>query len=239
MVYIALSLVFVLLTSCTAAQVAVAPDSSRIKTGTQPPNARYEELGAITATHGGGCGLYGTAGNYEGAYSIIRNKAAQLGADYVHLLRVTGPHMQGICAYKGYTIDGMAYRILAAAPSSTAAAQTLTIAPGSGLSGTFAGQISGIRGDRSFNMGVTFTVVQTEDKIAGAWTSTEGTSGTVTATVAGDALSNIRVRQLNPCEGDFAGIGSVEGGGLRLRGSYLGSACGSPVNASFIVNRER
>ncbi len=123
--------------------------------------------------------------------------------------------------------------------TSTAPPPVITVAPSAGLSGTFAGNISGIQGDRSFTMGVSFTIVQTEDKIAGAWTSTGGTSGTVTATVEGDTLINIRVRQLNPCEGEFAGIAAIEVGGLRLRGSYLGNGCGSPVNASFIVNRQR
>lgn len=106
------------------------------------------------------------------------------------------------------------------------------------MNGTFAGQVSGIQGDKSFSMGVSFTIVQTEDKIAGAWTSTGGTSGTVTATVSGNMLVDVRVKQINPCEGEFAGIAAIEAGGLRLRGTYLGGGCGSPVNASFIVDRQ-
>jgi hypothetical protein len=120
-----------------------------------------------------------------------------------------------------------------------AAGQSKPENPAGGLSGTFAGQVSGIQGDRQFAMGVSFTIVQTADKIAGAWTSTGGTSGTVTATVAGETLIDVRVKQINPCEGEFAGVAAIEAGGLRLRGSYLGSGCGAAVNASFIVNRQR
>jgi hypothetical protein len=233
----------VFLTSCTAAHVTVAPDASRVRTGTQPPAGSYEEVGAITATHGGGCGLYGAGGNYEGAYTILRNKAAQIRADYVQILRVTGPHMQGICAYRGFVIDGMAYRAGSVAPRASTAMtptpQPAVIPPSSGLNGTFAGEVSGIQGDRSFTMGVSFTIVQTDDKIAGAWTTTSGTSGTVTGTVAGQTLTEIRVKQINPCGGEFGGIASIENGGLRLRGSYLGNGCGSPVNASFVVTRQQ
>ncbi len=76
---------------CSAAQIAVAPDATRVRTGSRPPDGAYDQLGAITATHGGGCGLYGTRSNLEGAYTILRNKAAQLGADYVQILAVTEP----------------------------------------------------------------------------------------------------------------------------------------------------
>jgi hypothetical protein len=51
------------LVGCAAAQVTIAPGSSRVMTGTRPPEGPYEQLGAITATHGGGCGLYGARGN--------------------------------------------------------------------------------------------------------------------------------------------------------------------------------
>jgi hypothetical protein len=63
----------------------------------------------ITAKHGGGCGLYGAQGNYEGAYAILQAKAAQMGADYVQILRVLPEHMTGICL-DPFLIDGMAYK---------------------------------------------------------------------------------------------------------------------------------
>ena len=159
--------------------------------GSRPPEGAYDQLGAITATHGGGCGLYGTGGNYEGAYTIVRNRALELAANYVQILKITEPQYKGICYHRGYVIDAMAYRVhpgsasTAPVPQATNAPPNVGVALGGGLNGTFAGQVSGIQGDRQFSMGVSFTIVQTENKIAGAWTATGGTSGTVTATVKG------------------------------------------------------
>jgi hypothetical protein len=46
----------VLATGCSASPVAVAAESTSVRTGTQTPGAGFQEVGAITATHGGGCG---------------------------------------------------------------------------------------------------------------------------------------------------------------------------------------
>ncbi len=100
-----------MLVGCAAGQVAVAPDAIQVQTGTQRPVGATAQLGAITATHGGGCGIYGTRGNLEGAYTILRNRAAQLGADYVQVLRVSPPHIEGMCKNQAYVIDGLAYRL--------------------------------------------------------------------------------------------------------------------------------
>ena len=125
-----------------------------------------------------------------------------------------------------------------AASVAPVAAPVATPARTAGISGTFAGSVYGIQGNASFAMAVSFTIVQTEDKIAGAWTSASGTSGTMTATVVDNALADVRVKQINPCVGEFVGVATIEDAGLRLRGSYLGKACGSPVNASFVVTRQ-
>ena len=120
---------------------------------------------------------------------------------------MTGPRFEGICHDRVFVIDGMAYKIVGQTAASLAAApRALTANPDGGLSGTFAGRVSGIQGDRSFTMGVSFTIVQTENKIAGVWTSTGGTSGTVTATLDGEALIDVHVKQINPCEAEFAGV---------------------------------
>jgi hypothetical protein len=112
-----------LLAGCTAARVTAIPDAPKVRVGTQPPAGSAEQLGAITAKHGGGCGLYGTRGDYEGAHTLLRNKAAQLGADYVQVIRVTEPRLEGICMNQAYTIDGLAYRLAAQEPVAGVATQ--------------------------------------------------------------------------------------------------------------------
>jgi S1-C subfamily serine protease len=106
-----LILTALLLSGCSAAEVTAVPDTSRVTVGTRPPEGGYQQLGAITATHGGGCGLYGSRGDYEGAHTKLRNKAATLGADYVQIIKVTPPHLEGICMNQAFVIDGLAYKM--------------------------------------------------------------------------------------------------------------------------------
>jgi hypothetical protein len=233
-----LTTAILLLAGCTAAHVAVAPDASGVRVGTQPPGSAHEQLGAVTAKHGGGCGLYGTRGDYEGAYTLLRNKAAQLGADYVQIIKVTEPRLEGICMNQSYVLDGMAYRITGPPPvvgASTPPAQTPPRP--AGLTGTYAGEITGNSAGRIFKMAVTFTIVQSGNEIAGAWTTTGGASGTVTGVLTESGIRDLRARQLNPCGGEFGGVAVLEAG-MTLRGSYIGQDCSGSVTASFAVTRQ-
>jgi len=225
-----------IIAACTAAEVLVAPDAPRVQVGTRSPSGAYEQIGAVTATHGGGCGLYGQRGNYEGADAILRNKAAKLGADYVHVLRVTEPHLEGICMYQGFVIDGMAYRLSrqGGAPAAPAPAATIP----RGLNGTYAGEISGKAGGQGFTMRVTFTLVQSGNQIVGTWNTTGGASGTVVGVVEEVRVSDFRARQVNPCTCEFVGDIAVEGDGRVLRGAYRGSDCSGNVTAAFEAVRQ-
>lgn len=214
---------------CAAAEVAVVPDASRVRVGSQLPVGVYEQLGAVTAQHGGGCGLYGTRGNYEGAFTLLRNKAANLGADYVQILRVTEPHLEGICMNQAFVIDGIAYKITQR-PSAPPAA--------SGLNGTYTGDIAGASRGQSFAMRVTFTLVQSGNQIAGTWNTTGGTSGTVTGVLEEGRVLDFRARQVNPCLGEFLGTVAVENNANLLRGRYSGLDCGGAVSASFEAARQ-
>jgi hypothetical protein len=109
--------------------------------------------------------------------------------------------------------------------------------PPSGLNGTCSGEITGNAHGEVFRMQVTFTVVQSGDGIAGAWTTTGGTSGTVTGVLTEAGIRQLKARQLNPCAGEFNGVAVVEAGGSRLRGSYVGADCNGSVTASFVVQR--
>lgn len=108
--HLSLFLSFILLLGCTATPVAMQSDSTHIEVSTLPPGHGYTQRGPITARHGGGCGLYGSRGDFEGAMNILRNRAAELDAEYVHILSQQGEHMKGICLDRSYTINGMAYQ---------------------------------------------------------------------------------------------------------------------------------
>jgi hypothetical protein len=218
----------------TAVEVLVAPDAARVQTGSRPPAGAYEQIGVVTATHGGGCGAYGRRGNFEGAHALLRNKAAKLGADYVQILRITEPHIEGICASQAFVIDGMAYRVSRGAPG-----QQRDVAPTRGLDGTYTGDITGNTQGQRFAMRVTFTLVQSGNQIAGMWSTTGGTSGTVTAILEQGRLTEFRARQVNPCPGDFVGDVAVQGDGNMLRGQYSGADCGGAVTASFEAARQQ
>jgi len=232
-------LVLLLLAGCTAAHVAVEPSAGTVTGGTQsPPSGAYAQLGAITATHGGGCGLYGSRGTYEGAFTILRNKAAAIGADYVQIIKVTEPRMEGVCMRQAYTLDGIAYRRVAAAsmPAPTAGASGGTRAPG--LNGTYSGDITGNTQGRVFTGRITFTVVQQGDQVVGTFTTNLGTTGTVKGVLTENGIREWTARQLQPCLGEYGGVAVIEAGGSRLTGSYVGSDCGGSLTASFNVTRQ-
>lgn len=99
-----------LLSACTAGKVTMRSGSVNVVVGHNPPEGSFTQLGPISAKHGGGCGLYGSQGDFEGAMNILRNKADERGAHYVQIISQQGEHMTGICLDRAYTIDGFAYR---------------------------------------------------------------------------------------------------------------------------------
>ena len=42
--------------------------------------------------------------------TMLRNKAAERGADYVQIIGQQGEHMTGLCLDRAYVIDGFAYK---------------------------------------------------------------------------------------------------------------------------------
>ncbi|MEL0615353.1 hypothetical protein V6243_00820 [Cobetia marina] len=101
---------FTLLSACSAGQVSMQQNSMDVEIGSNPPTGEYKNLGPISAKHGGGCGLFGAQGNFEGAMTILRNKAASRGADYVQIIKQEGEHMSGLCLDRAYIVDGFAFK---------------------------------------------------------------------------------------------------------------------------------
>lgn len=72
------------------------------------PRGLYE-IGPIEVQHGRGCGMYGRRGTYEGAYALLRNEAARMGATYVKITEQIGPHGVEGCFVNGFVIRGILY----------------------------------------------------------------------------------------------------------------------------------
>jgi hypothetical protein len=119
------------------------------------------------------------------------------------------------------------------------AVATTSVPAHAGLTGTYTGEITGTARGQAASIRVTFTLVQNGDNVVGVWTTTGGTSGTVSGTVQEGRISAFRAKQVNPCEGDLTGAAVIEDSGARLRGSYAGDDCTGHVTASFVVNRQR
>ena len=113
-----LILLAMLTVGCAATPVVLAPNASDIRTGKADPGGNAKELGPITGTDGGGCGLYGHRGTYERAYIQLKNRAAALGANYVQIYSISEPHLSGGCFVNVFSISGMAYQINLIAESS-------------------------------------------------------------------------------------------------------------------------
>src|SRR6266478_3610868 len=59
-------------------------------------------------------------------------------------------------------------------------------------------------------------------EVKGTWTSVQGKSGKVTGTLAGSNIARLRLEQLEPCAGIYAGSAVIVEDGQRLHGSYTG-----------------
>lgn len=100
------------LTACggVAANTQLVPGAAEVRTGKSDPPEGFVEIGPIEAVHGTGCGAFGKLGTYEGAYSVLRNKAAEMGATYVRINTMTEPHSEASCYNNTFVIRGTAYR---------------------------------------------------------------------------------------------------------------------------------
>lgn len=113
---------------------------------------------------------------------------------------------------------------------------TLTPAPKrSAMTGTFAGQLFGYSGGHIFSSDLVLTLVGAGKEVKGAWTSEQGKSGKVTGKWAESNIASLRLEQLEPCAGTYAGSAVILEDGQRLHGSYTGTDCKGPVDVSFIV----
>jgi len=123
-------------------------------------------------------------------------------------------------------------------PTAAGTAPAPAAARDTGLSGTYAGAISGTANGQTFTVQITFSLVQSGAELAGVWNTSAGASGTLATAVTEGRLTDFRARQLDPCPGQFQGAAVPEGGGVSFTGSYAGSDCASNLTASFRANRQ-
>jgi len=116
-----------LVTASCAVEAAVPPEaasgSEDIAVEKADPPAGSRAVGNVEATHGEGCGFAGTKGTYEGALVVLRNKAAELGGNYVRVMGVTAPHPTGGCYDDRFVIIGDVFRV---APGARESAPTVS-----------------------------------------------------------------------------------------------------------------
>ena len=95
---------------CSAAPVAVTPAGATVTIGRSDAADGCTEIGPIEVSHGHGCGGFGAEGDYAGAYAMLKNEAADRGANYVRLDQQVPPYSDGHCAHNEFTMRGVAFR---------------------------------------------------------------------------------------------------------------------------------
>ncbi|HET9332476.1 MAG TPA: hypothetical protein VFQ21_02705 [Gemmatimonadota bacterium] len=102
------------------------------------------------------------------------------------------------------------------------------------LTGTYTGEaeIIGVE-----VLDVTFRLTEYLGGVTGTFTAADGTAGSIAGSISGSTLT-FTITQTAPCAGSHDGTASIENGGDRLSGFYMGSSpCTGPVNANFVTNR--
>ena len=97
------------LASCAATPVVLERGAQNVKTGKNDPPEGSVEIGSISVQDGSGCGLYGFRGEYERAVILLRNKAMQMGGNYVQIYSMTEPHSDYNCFVNSFVIRGTVY----------------------------------------------------------------------------------------------------------------------------------
>jgi hypothetical protein len=96
--------------ACQAKAVVAEPRALAVDVEKADPPPGSRGLGMVYAVHGGGCGVTGAEGNYEGAVMLLRNKAVQRGGNYVQILTTIAPHTENGCFDNRFVIRGVIYR---------------------------------------------------------------------------------------------------------------------------------
>jgi hypothetical protein len=102
--------------ACQAKAVVAEPRAEAVDVEKADPPPGSRGLGIVYAVHGGGCGVTGDEGNYDGAVALLRNKAVQRGGNYVQILTTIAPHTENSCFDNRFVIRAVIYRVAPVGP---------------------------------------------------------------------------------------------------------------------------
>jgi hypothetical protein len=91
------------------AAAPATPQGQTVDTGKAAPPLGARNLGPIDASHGSGCGIFAVRGSYEGALAQLRNRAGEIGGNYVQIESVTEPHDDAGCTTGSFAIRGVVF----------------------------------------------------------------------------------------------------------------------------------
>jgi len=107
-----IALLAIMITGCASpAHVDLLSGAEKVRVAKNDPPPNFIEVGSVSASvGGGGCGGFGQLGTPEAATNTIKNKAYELGANYVQLFTINEPYLHGDCFINTYSMSGMAYK---------------------------------------------------------------------------------------------------------------------------------
>ncbi len=104
-------MLYFLFTGCvTVPDVQLRDEASIVKVAKSDPAGNYKELGPISASDGDGCGGFGYQGSYERAVILLKNRAYEMGGDFVQIYSMIEPHLLPGCFVNQYTINGTLFK---------------------------------------------------------------------------------------------------------------------------------
>lgn len=99
-----------------AAVRPLSPRAQLVRVEERDPPDDATALGLIAVTDGQGCSFSGDRGTLEGATALLKESAAQRGANFVKITKLTEPYAGHDCYHREFKIEGLSYR-LAGGPS--------------------------------------------------------------------------------------------------------------------------
>ncbi len=94
-----------------AAVRPLSPQAQQVRVEERDPPDGATPLGLVFATDGEGCKFGGDSGTREGATVLLKEAAAQRGANYVKLTKVTEPYSGHDCVHREFKLEGLSYRL--------------------------------------------------------------------------------------------------------------------------------